>query len=356
MEITKKFYKNKRIFVTGHTGFKGAWLTLWLNMLGAKVYGYSLEPQSEPNIFEACKVEDKCTSFIGDIRDYDLLKEKIEEFDPHIIFHMAAQALVRDSYEDPIDTFSTNLMGTVNVLNCARKVKSLKSIVVVTSDKCYENNETGKPFKETDPMGGKDPYSASKGCAELAAFSYSRSFFDKNEQATVASVRAGNVIGGGDWSKDRLIPDIVRSVNSEKEITLRNPKSVRPWQHVLEPLGGYLLIGRKTFEEGKIFEGGWNFGPDKADELCVDEIVVKIITIWNKKIPVICKDTPQKEAGILRLSIEKVKDKLSWKPVLNITTALEMTVNWYKQYYEDKEKILDFTEKQISNYMSKNDE
>ena len=276
----EEFYSGKRVLVTGHTGFKGSWLTLWLTIMGAKVLGYALEPNTDPSLFNVLNLQKDIDHVIGDIRDFEKLREVITEFKPEIVFHLAAQPLVRLSYREPRLTYETNVMGTVNLLEAIRQTKSVRAVVNVTSDKCYENKEWVWGYREIDPMGGYDPYSSSKGCSELITAAYRNSYF-KNTEAAVASARAGNVIGGGDWAEDRLIPDIVRSLSQGKQIIIRNPKATRPWQHVLEPLSGYLLLGKLLYEKGQEFAEAWNFGPSDSSVMTVEEIVKKSIEIWG---------------------------------------------------------------------------
>ena len=263
--MDKNFWKNKRVFLTGHTGFKGSWMSIILSSLGSIVKGYSLNPKKPFSLYNESRIFEDIESQIDDIRNYSKFKKSIKEFNPDILIHMAAQPLVRYSYHNPIETYSTNIMGTVNLLEIAKELNNLKSLLVITSDKCYENREINYSYKETDPMGGHDPYSSSKGCCELIVSSYQRSFYNGNSNASLASARAGNVIGGGDWSNDRLIPDILKSFQQNQIVSIRSPKSIRPWQHVIEPLIGYLLLCQKLFEEGNKFSEGWNFGPQERD-------------------------------------------------------------------------------------------
>lgn len=346
-------YKNKKILITGHTGFKGSWLSEWLIMCGADVAGYSLNPPSEPNHFNLLNPVMK--SFIGDVRDSKSLQSFFNEVNPDIVFHLAAQALVRPSYDDPVETFTTNITGTVNVFEACRKTNSVKAIVNVTSDKCYDNKDWIWGYRENDPMGGFDPYSASKGCSELVTSSYRNSFFNLNQYGKthnilLASGRAGNVIGGGDWAKDRLIPDMIKATASKSALKIRNPKSTRPWQHVLEPLSGYLMLGWKMLENKKEFADGWNFGPDLKSNLSVEEVVNISRNYWDEiQIEHSEEISNQHEANLLMLDCSKAIKLLKWKPVWDIDKTLEKTVKWYKYFYEQN-KIL--TQSDITDYVN----
>ena len=336
-----KNYKNKRVLVTGHTGFKGSWLSIWLRELGAKVIGYALDPPSTPSNFAACNLHRLVTHCHGDVRDLGHLLEVFEEHKPEIVFHLAAQALVRLSYQQPKNTFDTNVCGTVNVLEAVRLNPSVKVFVNITSDKCYENREWVWGYRENDPLGGGDPYSASKGCAELVFSAYRRSFFDGrgsgNRKLGAASVRAGNVIGGGDWGDDRLIPDCVRALAKNEPVGIRSPQATRPWQHVLDPLGGYLLLGSLLFENPGTYGGAWNFGPATAGHKRVDEIVARFLHLWGSGEwkDVSDPSNPLPEATTLRLCCDKAHRYLKWQPVLNADDCIEMTSTWYKTYYGD---------------------
>jgi CDP-glucose 4,6-dehydratase len=331
-------YQNKRVLITGHTGFKGSWLCMWLLQLGAKVSGFALPPLTEPSHFQLLNIE--MDSSIGDIRDADKLKQIFRERQPEIIFHLAAQAIVRHSYMDPVETFASNVMGTVNVMEAARGCGSVRAIVNVTSDKCYENRESIWGYRENDPMGGYDPYSASKGCAEIITSSYRNSFFNPKEyggahNVMLASGRAGNVIGGGDWAVDRLLPDIIRAVQENEKVLIRNPHATRPWQHVLEPLSGYLLLGQRLLEGRKDFAEAWNFGPSEGEDISVGEIVDQMKKAWPK-IDYEIDQMPDQlyEAGMLRLDCSKAWRKLHWTPVWDGKTAVEKTGQWYRAFYE----------------------
>ena len=342
-------YKNRRVLITGHTGFKGSWLSIWLTKLGAEVCGYSLEPNTKPSMFEELKIDSKISkSIIGDILDENLLKQSIQEFQPEIIFHLAAQPLVRLSYKEPVLTYKTNVIGTLNLLEAARKCSSVKALVNITTDKCYENKETLVGYKEEDAMGGYDMYSSSKACAEILSSSYRRSFLDKS--FLLATARAGNVIGGGDWALDRLIPDCIRFINDDVDIEIRNPESVRPWQHVLEPLSGYLLLGQKLLEEGQKYAEGFNFGPNDESVVKVSEIVQKIIELYGKGSVKIEESNALHEANLLMLNIDKAKRVLGWTPSYNIEQALETTVEWYRHFYQKNIDMYEYTLEQINNY------
>lgn len=344
-------YKGKRIFLTGHTGFKGSWLCLWLNNLGAKVCGYSLAPNTNPSMFEELNIQEKIEkSIIGDILDYSKLEKAILDFKPEIIFHLAAQPLVRLSYSEPIKTYLTNVIGTLNVLDAARKCSSVKAFVNITTDKCYENKEVQRGYKEDEPMGGYDMYSSSKGCVEIMSSSFRRSFLQDENSYAMATARAGNVIGGGDWALDRLIPDCIRGINDDLDIEIRNPIAVRPWQHVLEPLSGYLLLGQKLIENGQEFADGFNFGPKEENVLTVANVAQKVVEFYGRGNVIVGKRSSLHEAGLLMLNIEKAKNILGWEPLYNAEEAIKNTVEWYKRFYSQQERMFDFTMKQIKNY------
>lgn len=324
--------------MTGHTGFKGSWIAHWMIGLGAEVTGYALEPETTPNHYDLIKPEMR--SFVGDIRDRDTLNTALHKAKPEIVIHMAAQPLVRRSYRDPIATYETNVIGTVNLLEACRHLPSVRAIVNVTSDKCYENREWFWGYRENDPMGGCDPYSASKGCAELVTSSYQHAFFSpkqygKTHQTLLASCRAGNVIGGGDWSEDRLIPDIIRAVANNEKVCIRNPHATRPWQHVLEPLSGYLMLAKKLLEGDAAFAEGWNFGPSDEEFLTVQSVIERMKSKWNKVDYVINPSLEQPhEAGLLKLDSSKAWQKLQWRPVWNSEESSNRTIGWYRNYYE----------------------
>jgi CDP-glucose 4,6-dehydratase len=331
-------YRNKRVLITGHTGFKGSWLTLWLSQMGAKITGYSLKPPTEPNHYELIDVD--IVSILGDVRDLDKLKYVFKTQRPEIIFHLAAQPIVRLSYIDPIETITTNVVGVANIFEASRESDMIRAIINVTSDKCYENRESPRSYKENAPLGGYDPYSASKGCSELITSCWRSSFFNLNDygkthNTLLASGRAGNVVGGGDWAPDRLIPDIMRAVNQNEKVVIRNPQAIRPWQHVLEPLSGYLLLGQKLMEGRKEFAEAWNFGPSKSRNVSVVRIVDHIKKTWPKidyEINTL-SDQPH-EAGILKLDSSKAQTRLKWVHVWDSKRAIEKTALWYKNFYE----------------------
>nr|WP_231685453.1 CDP-glucose 4,6-dehydratase [Phosphitispora fastidiosa] len=360
MAMTTSFWHEKKVFITGHTGFKGSWLSLWLEQLGAILCGYALSPPTEPSLFQLAKVGDKMVSLKGDVRDSNALYQAIQKQRPEIIFHLAAQALVRRSYQDPVDTFATNMMGTVHLLEAARQTDSVRVIVIITSDKCYENKEWFWGYRETDPMGGFDPYSCSKGCAELITSAYRNSYFKPSSSVqpgvAVATARAGNVIGGGDWGEDRLIPDIMRSILSHKPVLIRNPDAIRPWQHVLEPLNGYLLLAEKLWENGNEFSGGWNFGPSDDDTVPVGTLTRQIIDLWGHGAQWVCDQGEHPhEAHYLRLDSSKARLKLGWQPVLTLDETIEWIVEWYRTY-ANQQMIQPVTLKQIEKYQQlKND-
>ena len=334
--IDQEFWLGKRVFVTGHTGFKGSWLCLWLNQLGCSVKGYALNPPTSPSLFDVARVGNLIDSQVGDIRDQELLYKSMVGFNPDILIHMAAQPLVRYSYDEPIETYEVNVLGTAKVLEVARNCSNLKAIVNITTDKCYENVGFDKSYNETDPMGGFDPYSSSKGCAELVASSYRRSFLN-DLGIGIASVRAGNVIGGGDWAGDRLIPDILRSFELNKAVIVRNPDASRPWQHVLEPLSGYLLIAQKLYKNHEEYSGGWNFGPDERDVKPVNWILNKMISYWPDSSWKLDNNINPHEAGFLKLNISKAKDRLNWRPIWVLEKALERIVFWHKAWKNEED-------------------
>ena len=328
------FYMNKRILITGHTGFKGSWLALWLQKMGAEVIGYALPPKADPNLYTAANIEEGITSIYGDIRDKNKVREVISEHKPSIIFHLAAQALVRESYAEPVETFETNVMGTVNLLDAARSEDSVSVCLIVTSDKCYENKEIERGYTEDDAMGGSDPYSASKGCAELVTSSYRTSFFKDGKERAILSVRAGNIFGGGDWAEDRLIPDCVRAFVENDTVRLRYPDAVRPWQFVLEPLYGYLLLAAKACFNPKTFSGPWNFGPDLNNNDNVESLVKMIIDSWGDgSYESVGSEDQLKESSILRLDCSKASENLFWKPAYSLREGISETINWYKNFY-----------------------
>lgn len=357
MEINipeRNFWKDKKVFITGHTGFKGSWLCLLLNHLGADVYGYALEPPTKPSLYKEAKIDELITSYIGDIRDYDNLLKVIQKIQPEIVIHMAAQPLVRESYKNPIETYSTNVMGTVNLLEAIRYTSSVKAVVNVTTDKCYENREWHWGYRENEPMGGYDPYSNSKGCSELVTASFRNSFYNPKDYSkhgvAVATARAGNVIGGGDWAEDRLIPDFIRSIIKGEKLKIRSPYAIRPWQHVLEPLTGYLMLAEKLFTEGSKYAEAWNFGPDDKDAKNVEWISMTICDLWGDGASFSIDTNPQPhEANYLKLDCSKAKAGLGWTPKWNIETALKSIVDWNKAFLKG-EDICKVTENQIKNH------
>lgn len=337
LKIDSVFWKNKKVFLTGHTGFKGGWLSLWLKQLGAEVKGYSLPPPTTPSLYIAANIEKHIESEIGDIRDLEKLQKSMSQFNPDIVIHMAAQPLVRFSYINPVETYSTNVMGTVSVFEAARKCNHLKAIVNITTDKCYENNEWIWGYRENEPMGGHDPYSNSKGCAELVTSAYQRSFFNSTNGPFLASARAGNVIGGGDWATDRLIPDILRAFEKAKPVVIRNPKATRPWQHVLEPLSGYLMLAQALYEKGSVFAEGWNFGPKNDDVQPVEWILDRMVNTWGTDASwQLDSDHHPHEATYLKLDISKAKLKLDWNPTWRLENTLEKIITWHKAWLKDE--------------------
>lgn len=348
------FYKGKKILVTGHTGFKGGWLCAWLKKLGADVIGFSLPPAVDrPSLFDAAHIKEGMTSLFGDIRDLDQLHRVFKQHQPVLVFHLAAQALVRRSYYDPVTTYATNVLGTVHVLEAARACSSVNSVLVVTSDKCYQNNEWTWGYREIDPLGGKDPYSSSKACAELVVKAYQESILRLDGRIHLASARGGNVIGGGDWAEDRLIPDIVNALQTGQEIILRNPTAVRPWQHVLELIRGYLTLVPYLATEGKTFVGAWNFGPNKENEVTVECLTRKFITMWgasDSSVRVV--PSTLREANFLRLDASKAEKELDWHPMLGIDESIGLTVKWYRDWSVNPTSAAKLVEEQISSYMA----
>ena len=347
--IDPKFWLGRRVFVTGHTGFKGSWLSLWLNHLESSIKGYALPPPTSPSLFKVAKLSELIDSQIGDIRDQELLYNSMVSFNPDILFHMAAQPLVRHSYDEPVETYEVNVIGTAKVLEVARSCSNLKAVIIITTDKCYENEGFDKSYKETDPMGGYDPYSSSKGCAELVTSAYRRSFL-KEQNIGLASVRAGNVIGGGDWASDRLIPDILRSFDVNEPVIVRNPKATRPWQHVLEPLSGYLVLAQKLYDNCDEYAEGWNFGPDEKDVQPVNWVLDKMISNWSNSSWSTDNNINPYEAGYLKLDISKARERLNWKPVWELDIALERIIYWHKAW-KNKEDMQLICLKEIKEYM-----
>jgi CDP-glucose 4,6-dehydratase len=354
LEDLVRAWKGRRVFVTGHTGFKGGWLALWLARLGAEVRGYGLEPSSEPNLFTVAGVGNFVVDVRGDIRDIGRLQATLSEFAPDVVFHLAAQPLVLSSYADPLGTFATNVLGTANVLEAVRHTESVRAVVCVTTDKCYENREWLWPYRETDRLGGYDPYSSSKACAELVTAAYRNSFFGRNAagdgSVAVATARAGNVIGGGDWSEHRLVPDLIRGFEAGIPVRIRRPNSTRPWQHVLEPLHGYLRLAERLLSGDAAFRSAFNFGPGDEDCWTVERIVMKMAGLWGDGAKWICEpDSGAHEAAYLRLDSSKARAQLQWHPRLDLAGALEKTLAWYKARFRG-EDMGSFTLRQIEEY------
>lgn len=348
--IDKSFWQGRRVYITGHSGFKGSWLCMWLYELGAVVKGYSLDPPTSPSLFEEAKVVSLVESEFGDIRDLEKLIKSIRDFQPEIVIHMAAQPLVRYSYDFPVETYATNVLGTLNVLEAARSCDSVKSIVNVTTDKCYENKEWIWAYRENESIGGYDPYSSSKSCAELVTACYRKSYYEQ-QGVGLASARAGNVIGGGDWAPDRLVPDILRAMEKKQPLAVRNPNATRPWQHVLEPLSGYLMLAKALFENPDQYAESWNFGPDRDDEKPVSWIIDRMITFW----PVTSWKIDQSEsmpheAGYLKLDISKAKSKLHWRPVWSLSETLPLIISWHQAWLSGTD-IQKFSMNEIQKYM-----
>ncbi|MCX6351179.1 MAG: CDP-glucose 4,6-dehydratase [Bacteroidetes bacterium] len=347
-------YRGKKVFLTGHTGFKGSWMLMTLDHFGAAITGYALAPESTPNLYDLLDGDSLCNSVIADIRDLETLKKSIADAQPDFIIHMAAQALVRRSYDEPVDTFDVNLMGTVNLLEAARHLTKPCQIIIITTDKVYENAEEWHPYAEDEKLGGYDPYSASKACAEIATSSYRRSFFHPINYAkhnkSLSSVRAGNVIGGGDWAMDRIIPDLVRAMEKGEELVVRNPDSFRPWQHVLEPVCGYLFLGAKMLENPTQFASAYNFGPQTDDTLSVKDLVEEALKVWGEGTYRIERnpDAPH-EANLLQLDISKAGNEIGWQPKMNSRQAIDATISWYKNYEENP---AEYTIMQIENYLN----
>ena len=356
--VNPSFWLGKRVFLTGHTGFKGGWLSLWLQQLGAVVTGYALQPPTTPNLFENAHVGAGMTSIIGDIRDGTRLQAALGDASPDIVIHMAAQPLVRRSYIDPVETYSTNVMGTVHLLEAVRQCVSVRAVVNVTTDKCYENREWLWPYRENEAMGGYDPYSSSKGCAELVTAAYRNSYFNAKDYAHhrmgLATARAGNVIGGGDWSEDRLIPDILRAFSRGEPAMIRNPHAVRPWQHVLEPLRGYLTLAEQLFSGGASYAEAFNFGPREADAQPVEWLVSQLAARWgDKALWSLDGGNHPYEASLLRLDVSKAAHRLAWRPILDLDSGLQLTVDWARAERDGRD-MHDYTQTQINEYQSFN--
>lgn len=353
-QVNPSFWQNKKVFLTGHTGFKGSWLSLWLSSLGAKVYGYALAPNTSLSLYDTLNINGLVEgSKIADIRDLETLQNSMANFQPDVVIHMAAQPLVRHSYANPVETYAINVMGTVHVLECTRAVNSVRATLVVTTDKCYENQEWVWGYRENEPMGGYDPYSNSKGCAELVTSAYRQSFFTNSALANqIASARAGNVIGGGDWSEDRLIPDAIRAFEQKQTLKIRNPLAIRPWQHVLEPLAGYLVLLQALYEHGSTYASGWNFGPNDQDNCQVQEVIDLLISKWvnSARWEKEGLDQPH-EANLLKLDCSKARNYLGWSPKWNLEIAVQKIVDWQKSFL-DKENMQKISLAQINQYMS----
>ncbi|MCW6157982.1 MAG: CDP-glucose 4,6-dehydratase [Thermoplasmatales archaeon] len=343
-----KFFKDKKVMITGHTGFIGSWLTKWLLMKEADIKGYSLDPPTEPNMYNSIDLSKNIKDIRKDIRDVNSLRDTISEFQPELVFHLAAQPIVLESYDSPVETFDTNVMGTVDLLDNLRRINSVKVIIVMTSDKVYRNNEWVYPYREIDPLGGKDPYSASKSCQDIVVNSFRESYF--NEMGvSVSSIRAGNIIGGGDWGKYRIVPDIVRGLTSNKIVKIRNPDAIRPWQYVLEPLSGMLMLARKMWNDVK-YSREWNFGPNNQRAITVKELADKFIENWDTGSYSITKSNDKKESNYLELDISRAKNELNWFPRYGFEESVEKTVEWYREYYRDRSSINKITENQIMTY------
>lgn len=353
--VQPAFWRNKRVFLTGHTGFKGSWLSLWLAAMGAEVTGFALAPDTDPCIFDVAGVAAQIKkSIFGDIRQAQVLRDAVAAARPEIVIHMAAQPLVRYSYAHPVETYATNVMGTVHLLEAVRHSPGVKVAVVVTTDKCYENKERAAGYREDEPMGGYDPYSSSKGCAELVVSAYQRSYFGRETYSqhglALASARAGNVIGGGDWSIDRLIPDAIKAFEANQPLMIRNPGATRPWQHVLEPLAGYLILAQELFDRGPAFTGGWNFGPADADALPVEAVVNLLINKWGTPASWCQDGEPQPhEAHFLKLDCTKANQQLGWYPKWDLATAIDLIVGWQRAF-RDGRNMRDLTLSQIEIY------
>lgn len=355
MVVTPEFWKNKRVVVTGHTGFKGSWLVCWLKKMGAQVTGYSLAPETQPSLFTEVEKDLKIESVIGDIRDLDSFSRCLQKADPEIVFHLAAQPLVRYSYEKPLETFQTNIIGTANLLEISRRLKNLKAVVVITTDKVYENEEWVWAYRENDALGGYDPYSSSKACTEIVTTAMRRSFFQSPETAGVATVRAGNVIGGGDWAGDRIVPDVVRAFQKGDVVRLRNPQAIRPWQHVLEPLSGYLMLAQNLVQgERDVYCSAWNFGPESQNAVPVEKLVSLLASYWPGVRWEIDQGNHPHEAFYLKLESSKAKQLLEWYPKWGIEKTTQMTMDWYRAFYKKEASAFELCASQINEYLGKN--
>ncbi|MBA3634751.1 MAG: CDP-glucose 4,6-dehydratase [Acidobacteria bacterium] len=348
----QEFWNGKKVLITGHTGFKGSWLAFWLKTLGADVCGYALAPETQPNLFENLALENQINSIIGDVRDLPHFEKVLWDFQPEIVFHLAAQSLVRKSYREPVETYTVNVIGTINILEAVRKTDSVKSVVIITTDKVYENKEWHWAYRENERLGGFDPYSNSKACAELAVSAYRNSFFGEGK-TLIATARAGNVIGGGDWSEDRLLPDVFRSLIFGEKLLIRNPHSIRPWQHALEPLSGYIKLAEKLYNGEKSFAEAWNFGPSDEDSKSVGWILENIGRIWNEPVNwEIAEEKQTHEARLLKLDSAKAKTELKWLPKLNLDEAVNLTAEWYRGF-KDRQDLVKLTNRQIEFYLQK---
>jgi len=352
--VRPEFWNGRRVLVTGHTGFKGSWLVTWLKRLGACVSGYSLEPETNPSLFTELEKDLDMDSMIGDIRDFDKFSRSLRVANPEIIFHMAAQPLVRDSYVKPLETFQTNIIGTANLLEVSRYLPNLKAVVVITTDKVYENEEWVWAYRENDPLGGHDPYSSSKACTEIVTSAMRRSFFHSAKSPGIATVRAGNVIGGGDWARDRIVPDVVRAFQNAEVVRLRNPNAIRPWQHVLEPLGGYLLLAQKICQgERETYCSSWNFGPDPHNAVPVEKLMTLLASHWPGVRWEVDPGLHPHEAFYLKLESSKAKQLLDWHPKWGIEKTIQMIVDWYRAYYKKEAGAYALCLSQINEYMGK---
>ena len=365
--MNKHFWLNKKVLVTGHTGFKGSWLIMLLKIFGADVCGYALKPPTQPSLFEMAKLRELCEHNIGDIRDYNALFSVMTEFQPELVIHMAAQPLVRESYEKPLETYETNVMGTANLLEAVRHCPSVRAVVAITTDKCYQNNEWAWGYRENDRLGGYDPYSNSKACAELVVSAYRNSYFKIQNSKfvpAIATARAGNVIGGGDWAKDRLVPDILRAIEEGTAVRIRNPHAIRPWEHVLEPLAGYLLLAEKLYTEGHKYAEAWNFGPSDEDAQPVEWIVKRMCDLWNSKFKIQNSNLQQAdysidsgehphEAHYLKLDCSKARQDLGWRPRWDIATTLDKIIQWHQAYLVH-DNVRDLCRQQIEEFMAIN--
>ena len=347
-------YHNKKVLITGHSGFKGAWLTLWLKQMGAQVAGFSYMGPSTPFMFQALNLSEQVKNYEGDIRNVDVLAQAFDDFKPEVVFHLAAQPIVRLSYDQPKSTFDINVGGIINVMECVRLTPSIKSVVVITSDKCYENVNKAQGYVEADPLGGSDPYSASKGCAEIVAQSYYRSFFKNQGTTKLATARAGNVIGGGDWAQDRIVPDCIRAWQAGEEVVIRKPEATRPWQHVIEPLCGYLWVGALLLVQSEINGEAFNFGPHQESNKSVGELAGLLLnSLGAPKWKYVPLEGEKKEANLLHLNCQKASAILGWEPTLSFHETVAMTADWYQCYYQNPHEVMTFTSSQIAEYVSK---